>query len=151
MLEQTPIHTYRCAYDRVVQVLYLATLWLYLENGTQAPLHVCWFRSGATPMASLCTPGCWAAHEAGQHAIALMLLRRHAQVKDPTARVEHEASTSKIGEDQLFYFQQRGIDAEEAVATIISGFCADVFNKLPDEFAEEVNALMSLKLEGSVG
>ncbi len=74
-----------------------------------------------------------------------------AQVKDPTARVEHEASTSKIGEDQLFYFQQRGIDAEEAVATIISGFCADVFNKLPDEFAEEVNALMSLKLEGSVG
>ena len=73
------------------------------------------------------------------------------QVKDPTARVEHEASTSKIGEDQLFYFQQRGIDAEEAVATIISGFCADVFNKLPDEFAEEVNALMSLKLEGSVG
>ena len=73
------------------------------------------------------------------------------QVKDPTARVEHEASTSKIGEDQLFYFQQRGIGAEEAVATIISGFCADVFNKLPDEFAEEVNALMSLKLEGSVG
>ena len=73
------------------------------------------------------------------------------QVKDPTARVEHEASTSKIGEDQLFYFQQRGIAAEEAVATIISGFCADVFNKLPDEFAEEVNALMSLKLEGSVG
>jgi len=73
------------------------------------------------------------------------------QVKDPSARVEHEASTSKIGEDQLFYFQQRGINAEEAVATIISGFCADVFNKLPDEFAEEVNALMSLKLEGSVG
>ena len=103
------------------------------------------------PMASLCTPSCWAAHKAGQHDIGLMLLGRHAQVKDPTARVEHEASTSKIGEDQLFYFQQRGIDAEEAVATIISGFCADVFNKLPDEFAEEVNALMSLKLEGSVG
>ena len=100
-----------------------------------------------------CCPiaSCLAAPEAPQHALTLTLSRRHAQVKDPTARVEHEASTSKIGEDQLFYFQQRGIDAEEAVATIISGFCADVFNKLPDEFAEEVNALMSLKLEGSVG
>jgi Fe-S cluster assembly scaffold protein SufB len=73
------------------------------------------------------------------------------QVREPSARVEHEASTSKIGDDQLFYFQQRGIDPEAAVATIIGGFCADVFNKLPDEFAEEVNALMSLKLEGSVG
>lgn len=73
------------------------------------------------------------------------------QVRNESARVEHEASTSKIGEDQLFYFQQRGIDPEQAVGTIISGFCADVFNKLPDEFAQEVNALMSLKLEGSVG
>ncbi|EFN60070.1 hypothetical protein CHLNCDRAFT_29265 [Chlorella variabilis] len=67
------------------------------------------------------------------------------------ARVEHEASTSKIGEDQLFYFLQRGIDAEDAVGMIISGFCRDVFNELPLEFAAEVNALMSLKLEGSVG
>uniref|UniRef100_A0A0D6R7X3 Fe-S cluster assembly protein SufB n=1 Tax=Araucaria cunninghamii TaxID=56994 RepID=A0A0D6R7X3_ARACU len=75
----------------------------------------------------------------------------YIQVKDPTARVEHEASTSKIGEDQLFYFQQRGIDPEKAVATIISGFCRDVFNELPLEFAAEVNQLMSLKLEGSVG
>ena len=49
-----------------------------------------------------------------------------AQVRDPSARVEHEASTSKIGEDQLFYFQQRGVDAEEAVAMIISGFCSEV-------------------------
>lgn len=72
-------------------------------------------------------------------------------MKDPTARVEHEASTSKIGEDQLFYFQQRGIDAEKAVAAIIGGFCRDVFNELPLEFAAEVNQLMSLKLEGSVG
>ncbi|KAH9329487.1 hypothetical protein KI387_001595 [Taxus chinensis] len=75
----------------------------------------------------------------------------YIQVKDPTARVEHEASTSKIGEDQLFYFQQRGIDPEKAVATIIGGFCRDVFNELPLEFAAEVNQLMSLKLEGSVG
>lgn len=65
--------------------------------------------------------------------------------------MEHEASTSKIGEDQLFYFLQRGIDAEDAVGMIISGFCRDVFNELPLEFAAEVNALMSLKLEGSVG
>ena len=72
-------------------------------------------------------------------------------MRDPSARVEHEASTSKISEDQLFYFQQRGIDAEQAVGTIISGFCRDVFMELPMEFAQEVNQLMSLKLEGSVG
>lgn len=75
----------------------------------------------------------------------------YIQVRNPFARVEHEASTSKIGEDQLFYFQQRGIDAEKAIATIIGGFCRDVFNELPLEFAAEVNQLMSLKLEGSVG
>jgi len=72
-------------------------------------------------------------------------------VRDPSARVEHEASTSKIGEDQLFYFKQRGVDAEAAVGAIIGGFCRDVFNELPLEFAAEVNELMSLKLEGSVG
>ena len=73
-------------------------------------------------------------------------------MKDPRARVEHEASTSKIGEDQLFYSQQRGIDAEEPVATIISGFCADrCVQQAPDEFAEEVNTLISLKLEGTLG
>ncbi|CAN0858607.1 UPF0051 protein ABCI8, chloroplastic [Linum grandiflorum] len=72
-------------------------------------------------------------------------------VKNPTGRVEHEASTSKIGEDQLFYFQQRGIEYERAMAAMISGFCRDVFNELPDEFGAEVNQLMSLKLEGSVG
>ncbi|KAI6704506.1 hypothetical protein NL676_007468 [Syzygium grande] len=75
----------------------------------------------------------------------------YIQVKNPTARVEHEASTSKIGEDQLFYFQQRGIDYEKAMAAMISGFCRDVFNELPDEFGAEVHQLMSLKLEGSVG
>lgn len=75
----------------------------------------------------------------------------YIQVKDPSANVEHEASTSKIGEDQLFYFQQRGIDQEQAVAMIISGFCREVFNELPLEFSAEVNQLMSLKLEGSVG
>jgi FeS assembly protein SufB len=75
----------------------------------------------------------------------------YIQVRHPSSQVEHEASTSKIGEDQLFYFQQRGIDAEEAVGMIISGFCREVFNELPLEFAAEVNQLMSLKLEGSVG
>ncbi|PKA51892.1 UPF0051 protein ABCI8, chloroplastic [Apostasia shenzhenica] len=75
----------------------------------------------------------------------------YIQAKNPSARIEHEASTSKIGEDQLFYFQQRGIDHEKAVAAMIGGFCRDVFDKLPLEFASEVNALMNLKLEGSVG
>lgn len=75
----------------------------------------------------------------------------YIQVKNSSARVEHEASTSKIGEDQLFYFQQRGINQEKAVAAIIGGFCREVFNELPLEFAAEVNQLMSLKLEGSVG
>lgn len=75
----------------------------------------------------------------------------YIQVKDPSSRVEHEASTSKIGEDQLFYFQQRGIDLEFAVGVIISGFCSEVFQELPLEFAAEVEALMSLKLENAVG
>mmetsp|Transcript_31846 Transcript_31846/g.75618 ORF Transcript_31846/g.75618 Transcript_31846/m.75618 type:complete len:485 (-) Transcript_31846:80-1534(-) len=75
----------------------------------------------------------------------------YINVREPSAKVEHEASTSKIGEDQLFYCQQRGIDMEQAVGLIISGFCQEVFNELPMEFAAEVNQLMSLKLEGSVG
>ena len=75
----------------------------------------------------------------------------YLQVKEPGSRVEHEATTSKIGEDQLFYFQQRGIEPEEAVSMIINGFCKDVFNELPMEFAAEVNQLMNIKLEGSVG
>lgn len=83
--------------------------------------------------------------------LSYWLSNDHKQVKNPTARIEHEASTSKIGEDQLFYFQQRGIDYERAMAAMISGFCKDVFNELPDEFGAEVNQLMSIKLEGSVG
>ncbi|BAB68118.1 ABC transporter subunit-like [Oryza sativa Japonica Group] len=73
------------------------------------------------------------------------------QVGCISSRVEHEASTSKIGEDQLFYFQQRGIDHEKAVAAMIGGFCRAVFENLPYEFAHEMDALMNLKLEGSVG
>lgn len=75
----------------------------------------------------------------------------YIQVHNSSATVEHEASTSKIGEDQLFYFSQRGIDAEEAVSMIINGFCKDVFQQLPMEFAVEATKLLSFKLEGSVG
>ncbi|MGB3405125.1 MAG: Fe-S cluster assembly protein SufB [Microcoleaceae cyanobacterium] len=75
----------------------------------------------------------------------------YIQVDNNTAKVEHEASTSKIGEDQLFYLTQRGISEEDAVSMIVSGFCKDVFNKLPMEFAAEADQLLSLKLEGSVG
>ena len=75
----------------------------------------------------------------------------YIQVRNNSAKVEHEASTSKIGEDQLFYFSQRGIGAEEAVSMIINGFCKDVFQQLPMEFAVEATNLLSYKLEGSVG
>lgn len=75
----------------------------------------------------------------------------YIQVENNTAKVEHEASTSKIGEDQLFYLTQRGISEEDAISMIISGFCRDVFNKLPMEFAAEADKLLSLKLEGAVG
>ena len=75
----------------------------------------------------------------------------YIQVQNATAKVEHEATTSKIGEDQLFYFQSRGIATEEAVSMIINGFCKDVFQQLPMEFAVEATKLLGLKLEGSVG
>ena len=75
----------------------------------------------------------------------------YIQVRNHTAQVEHEASTSKIGEDQLFYFAQRGIGAEAAVSMIINGFCKDVFQQLPMEFAVEATKLLGFKLEGSVG
>jgi len=75
----------------------------------------------------------------------------YIQVHNPTATVEHEATTSKIGEDQLFYFRSRGIGTEEAVSMIINGFCKDVFQQLPMEFAVEATKLLGLKLEGSVG
>jgi len=75
----------------------------------------------------------------------------YIQVNNNSAKVEHEASTSKIGEDQLFYFASRGIDNEEAVSMIINGFVQDVFVQLPMEFAVEATKLLGLKLEGSVG
>lgn len=75
----------------------------------------------------------------------------YIQVRNQAAKVEHEASTSKIGEDQLFYFAQRGIGNEEAVSMIINGFCKDVFQQLPMEFAVEATKLLEFKLEGSVG
>lgn len=75
----------------------------------------------------------------------------YIQVQNNTAKVEHEASTSKIGEDQLFYLSQRGIGAEEAVSMIVNGFCKEVFQQLPMEFAVEATKLLSFKLEGSVG
>jgi Fe-S cluster assembly protein SufB len=75
----------------------------------------------------------------------------YIQVRNLSAKVEHEASTSKIGEDQLFYFAQRGVGAEAAVSMIINGFCKDVFRQLPMEFAVEATKLLGLKLEGSVG
>jgi Fe-S cluster assembly protein SufB len=65
--------------------------------------------------------------------------------------MEHEASTSRIGEDQLFYFQQRGIAAEDAVNMIVNGFCKEVFKQLPMEFAVEAQKLLSISLEGAVG
>ena len=72
-------------------------------------------------------------------------------VQNTKATIEHEASTSKIGEDQMFFFAQRGIDSEEAISMIINGFCKDVFVQLPMEFAVEATKLLGLKLEGSVG
>ncbi len=75
----------------------------------------------------------------------------YIEVKNASARMEHEASTSKIGEDQIFYLQQRGISKEEAVAMIINGFCKTVFRELPMEFAVEAQKLLSISLEGSVG
>ncbi len=75
----------------------------------------------------------------------------YIEVQNPTAQVEHEASTSKISEDQLFYCQQRGISTEDAVSLIVNGFCKEVFKELPMEFAVEAQKLIELKLEGSVG
>lgn len=75
----------------------------------------------------------------------------YIEVNNPTAQVEHEATTSRIGEDQIFYFLQRGIDEENAISMIINGFCKDVFRELPMEFAVEAQKLLGIKLEGSVG
>ena len=75
----------------------------------------------------------------------------YIEVKNPTAKVEHEASTSKIGEDQIFYCNQRGISTEDAVSMIVNGFCKEVFKELPMEFAVEAQKLLGISLEGSVG
>lgn len=75
----------------------------------------------------------------------------YIESKNNTATVEHEATTSKIGEDQVFYLNQRGIDAEQAIALIVNGYAKDVLNQLPMEFAVEAQKLLSLTLEGSVG
>src|SRR5687768_641328 len=75
----------------------------------------------------------------------------YIEVMNATAKVEHEATTSKISEDQLFYLQQRGISQEDAVSLIINGFCKEVFRELPMEYAVEATKLLGLKLEGSVG
>ena len=75
----------------------------------------------------------------------------YIEAKNPTAQIEHEATTSKIGEDQIFYCQQRGIEEEEAIGLIVKGYAKDVLNKLPMEFAVEAQKLLTISLEGSVG
>ena len=75
----------------------------------------------------------------------------YLEAKNPTATIEHEATTSKIGEDQLFYCRQRGLSEEDAVSLIVNGFCKTVFKKLPMEFAVEAQKLLSISLEGAVG
>ena len=75
----------------------------------------------------------------------------YIEVKNPSAHMEHEASTSKIGEDQMFYCQQRGIGMDDAISLIVAGFCKEVFRELPMEFAVEAQKLLSVSLEGSVG
>lgn len=84
-------------------------------------------------------------HNCGAHTFPYL------EVKNHSARIEHEASTSKIGEDQIFYCQQRGISPEEAVSMIVNGFCKEVFRELPMEFAVEAQKLLTVSLEGSIG
>ena len=73
------------------------------------------------------------------------------EVNNASAQIEHEATTSKISEDQIFYLNQRGISTEDAVSMIVNGYCKEVFKELPMEFAVEAQNLLSLSLEGSVG
>jgi Fe-S cluster assembly protein SufB len=75
----------------------------------------------------------------------------YLEVKNSTAQVEHEASTSKIGEDQIFYCRQRGMSLEDSISMIVNGFCKQVFRELPMEFAVEAQKLLGVSLEGSVG
>jgi Fe-S cluster assembly protein SufB len=83
--------------------------------------------------------------ECGAHTFPYM------EIKNPSAKVEHEATTSRISENQLFYCRQRGISEEDAVNMIVNGFCKDVFKELPMEFAVEAQALLNVSLEGAVG
>jgi Fe-S cluster assembly protein SufB len=75
----------------------------------------------------------------------------YIEVKNTSSQVEHEASTSKIGEDQIFYCNQRGISTQDAVNMIVNGYCKEVFKQLPMEFAVEAQKLLGVSLEGSVG
>ena len=75
----------------------------------------------------------------------------YIEIKNKTSKAEHEASTSKIGEDQLFYCNQRGISTEDAINMIVNGFCKEVFRELPMEFAVEARRLLEVSLESSVG
>ena len=75
----------------------------------------------------------------------------YIEIKNPSAKLEHEATTSKVGEDQIFYCQQRGMNEEDALSLIVNGFCKEVFKELPFEFAVEAERLLSVSLEGSVG
>ena len=75
----------------------------------------------------------------------------YIESKNPTARLEHEATTSKISDDQMFYCQQRGLSAEDAVGLIVNGFCKEVMRELPMEFAVEAQKLIGISMEGSVG
>ena len=75
----------------------------------------------------------------------------YIEAKNQSAKIEHEATTSKINEEQLFYCNQRGLDQEEAVSLIVNGFCKDVLQQLPMEFAVEAQKLVGISLEGSVG
>ncbi len=84
-------------------------------------------------------------HDCGAHTFP------YIDVQNPTAQMEHEASTSKIGEDQIFYCNSRGLDNETAVSLIVNGFCKEVFRELPMEFAVEAQKLLGVSLEGSVG
>ena len=75
----------------------------------------------------------------------------YLEIRNPTAKVEHEATTSKISEDQMFYCLQRGLTQEDALSLIVNGFCKEVLKELPMEFAVEAQKLLSVSLEGSVG
>ena len=75
----------------------------------------------------------------------------YIEIKNSSAQLEHEATTSKIGEDQIFYCKQRGMSEEDALSLIVNGFCKEVFKELPFEFAVEAERLLSVSLEGSVG